>query len=121
MPTSFCGSSRVRFASVLTLTAALLWSPDASRGAVPKRRRPQVEYSPIQPGMGGVSVYAPGKWGILNLHVRNPVETPQELLSTTYFEGQPTLQYGRRLWLPARSRLFTWQPVLIPGRSSEEN
>jgi hypothetical protein len=42
-------------------------------------------------------------------------------LSTTYFEGQPTLQYGRRLWLPARSRLFTWQPVLVPDHSSAEN
>jgi hypothetical protein len=35
-------------------------------------------------------------------------------LVTTYFELDPTLQYGRRLWIPAQSQLTTWHPVKVP-------
>src|SRR5262249_33037868 len=70
---------------------------------------------------GGVNVYVPGKWGLLNLEVVNPLPEPHELLSTTYFEGQPTLQFGRRIWVPARSRLRTWQPVLAPEITAPVN
>jgi hypothetical protein len=81
-------------------------------------RAPQVEYSAIQAGTGGVNTYVPGKWGILNLTVTNPLDEPRELLSTTYFSGHATLQYGRRIWVPAQSRLLTWQPVLAPKLSA---
>ena len=102
------------------LAAAFVCSPPAAAREIQKRRRvPEVEYSPIQPGVGGVSVYQPGKWSILNLDVRNPLDTPHELLSTTYFDGQPTLQFARRVWLPARSRLLTWQPVLVPSEATD--
>ena len=83
-------------------------------------KTPQVEYSAIQAGTGGVNTYVPGKWGILNLEVTNPLDEPHELLSTTYFTGYPTLQFGRRIWVPARSRLRTWQPVLTPQLSRQE-
>src|SRR5262249_32986946 len=77
---------------------------------------PRVEY---QATSGGVHVFVPGKWGVLNLEVINPLHEPQELLSTTYFEGQPTLQFGRRIWVPARSQLQTWQAVLAPEDSAQ--
>jgi hypothetical protein len=82
-------------------------------------KAPQVEYSTIHAASGGVNAFVPGKWGLLNLEVVNPLQESHELLSTTYFEGEPTLQFGRRIWVPARSRLRTWQPVLLPRVSSQ--
>ena len=110
MPNSPYGFSPIEISGVLAV--ALIWSSPASGDDA---RKPRVEYSAIQAGMGGVSLYVPGKWGILNLAVKNPLEESHELLSTTYFDGQPTLQFGRRIWLPARSQLSTWQPVLSPS------
>src|SRR5262249_5787595 len=83
-------------------------------------RDPQVSYSGIRATAGGVHTYVPGKWGILQVQVTNPLDQPHEFLSSTYFVGEPTLQYGRRVWVPARSRLNTWQPVLLPQSLSDK-
>jgi hypothetical protein len=101
----------------ICVVAALAWWPRVTIGA--DDPGVQVEYSAIHAASGGVNVYVPGKWGILNLEVTNPLKQPHELLSATYFEGQPTLQFGRRIWIPARSRLRTWQPVLAPALPRE--
>ncbi|MEW4527422.1 hypothetical protein [Maioricimonas sp. JC845] len=63
---------------------------------------------------GGVYVYSPGEWGVLHLHLVNREEEPVEILCTSYFDHEPTLQYGRRVWLPPRSRLRTWHPIRVP-------
>src|SRR5262249_3859645 len=39
---------------------------------------------------------------------------PRDLVCSTYFEEEVGLQYGRRVWLPARSILRTEYPALIP-------
>lgn len=68
---------------------------------------------------GGTAVYVPNRWGILHLSLKNPTTEPLEVLATTYFEDEPTLQFGRRVWIPAKSQLQTWHPILMP-RGSEE-
>lgn len=68
----------------------------------------------VSAGSGGVYTYTPDEWGLLHVHLSNPREEPVEVLCTSYFDSEPTLQYGRRVWLPARSRLQTWHPIRLP-------
>ncbi|RLT21015.1 MAG: hypothetical protein DWI28_00190 [Planctomycetota bacterium] len=67
----------------------------------------------------GVDAYVPNKWGSLNVQLVNPTNEPLELLSTSYFEEEPTLQFGRRVWIPARSRMETWHPILMPNVAAD--
>ncbi len=67
----------------------------------------------------GVDAYVPNKWGSLNVQLVNPTSEPLELFSTTYFEEEPTLQFGRRVWVPARSRIEVWHPILVPDVSAD--
>jgi hypothetical protein len=63
---------------------------------------------------GNLAVYRPEKWGHVTLHLQNPSDQPLELLTTTFFEHEPTLQYGRRVWVPPRSQMHVWQPLRLP-------
>ena len=58
--------------------------------------------------------FRPGTWALLKISLRNPQDRDLELLATTCLEADPNLQYGRRLWIPARSRLLTWHPLKVP-------
>jgi len=62
----------------------------------------------------GSRTYVPEKWGELHLNLENRGATEQNLLCTSYFAGQPTLQFGRQVWLPPHSRLSISHPVLLP-------
>jgi hypothetical protein len=99
----------------LFATGWLLLLSDIARGDEIEGR---IGFSIGQVSPGGVSVYVPGKWGILHVHLINPTEEPKELFAATYFEGEPTLQFGRRLWVPGRSQIQTWQPVLLPAEGT---
>lgn len=68
---------------------------------------------------GGIHVYAPEKWGLLHINVTNSGSEPRDVTVATYFDTEPTLQYGRRLWVPALSTLHTTQPVLVPKIESD--
>lgn len=67
----------------------------------------------------GSHAYVPGRWGTLQIELRNPTDEPLDLLATTYFDGEPTLQYGRRAWVPPQSRLRTWHPIRLPNETAE--
>jgi hypothetical protein len=60
---------------------------------------------------GGIGVYRSEIWGQLNLDLVNPTDEPIELLASTFFESEPTLQYGRRTWIPPKSRLHSGHPL----------
>ena len=49
----------------------------------------------------GSRTYVPEKWGEFHLSLENRGSTEQNLLCTSYFAGQPTLQFGRQVWLPS--------------------
>ena len=66
-------------------------------------------------GAAGIQQYVPGRWGMIAVDVVNRADRPAEVLSAMYFAGRPSLQYGRRLWLPARSKRSSWYPVLSPA------
>lgn len=76
--------------------------------------------SVAQVSSGGVNIYAPNKWGALQVYLTNPTDEPVELLVATYFEDEPSLQYGGRVWLPPRSRIRSWHPVLAPAVAANE-
>ena len=63
---------------------------------------------------GGLT-YVPKEWGEFQLRLENGGNAPQELLVSSYFDGLPTLQFGRKVWLPAQSRIVLSHPVLIPA------
>jgi hypothetical protein len=62
---------------------------------------------------GGVAVYRSEMWGQVNLELANPTDAPIELLATTFFESEPALQYGRRVWLPPKSKLQSSHPLRL--------
>ena len=72
----------------------------------------------VRASSAGTNAYVSGKWGVLRLNLTNPTSQPVEVLAATYFEDEPTLQYGRRVWMPAMSRLETWHPILLPASSA---
>lgn len=63
----------------------------------------------------GSRTYVPGQWGEFLLHLENSAGTPQNLLCTSFFDGSPGLQYGRQVWLPAKSKVVLPHPVLLPS------
>lgn len=63
----------------------------------------------------GISIYVPNAWGILRLNLRNPTSEPVEVLAATYFVDEPTLQFGRRVRIPAMSWMQTWHPIRMPA------
>jgi hypothetical protein len=65
-------------------------------------------------------LYRPGKWGSIHVSLRNPNDRDVELLATTHFVGDPTLQYGRRIWMPANSRMVSWHPIRMPELESPD-
>ncbi len=69
---------------------------------------------------GGIHVYAPEKWALLHINVTNTSPEPREVTVATYFDVEPTLQFGRKVWVPGRSVLHTTQPVLVPKVSPKD-
>ena len=56
----------------------------------------------VRASSAGTNAYVSGKWGVLRLNLTNPTLQSVEVLAATYFEDEPTLQYGRRVWMPDR-------------------
>jgi|GEM_PF-397230 len=97
--------------SALSLAHGLGGQDSAAQDQPPALR---VDHSAVNANVGGLHLCVPEKWSVLDLVVTNPLKEPREILSATYFDGAPTLQYGRRVWVPAQARLTTWLPVLLP-------
>ena len=62
----------------------------------------------------GTLTFVPGQWGDLQLRLENNSDTARDLLCSSYFGEQSTLQFGRQIWIPAHSRLNITHPVLLP-------
>ena len=74
----------------------------------------EFEFAVVWVSTSGSYVYAPDKWGELHFNVVNAREEPRELMCATSFDTQPLLQFGRRVWVPAKSILRISHPVVIP-------
>ncbi|MBL8848641.1 MAG: hypothetical protein JNG89_03115, partial [Planctomycetaceae bacterium] len=62
----------------------------------------------------GQLTYVPEQWGELQLRLDNTGATARDVLCSSYFNDDQTLQYARQVWLPPRSRLAISTPALVP-------
>ncbi len=108
---------------VLTALCSLLPWFSILADDIEEAEEPDVEYrvSQVAAGSGGVYTYKPGEWGLLRLILTNNQDVPVELECFTYFDIESTLQYGRRIWIPAMSRLTTSHPILLPSTVDPES
>ena len=63
---------------------------------------------------------SPGHWGIMKTAISNPSDQDREALSIVYFDTEPGIQFGRKVWVPAQSRRVVSIPVLIPENTIED-
>ena len=80
------------------------------------------EQSPGEPAVSasvgpaaGIHRLRPETWGLVRLNALNGGDRPADVLVTMYFSGDPSLQYARQLWLPARSKRYAWCPLRPPA------
>ena len=69
----------------------------------------------------GVARYQPGKWGLVSLNTVNRKHEATNYRGVGWFTTNKNLQFGRSIWLPARSNRRTWLPVLIPKLPKRSN
>ncbi|MBC7854091.1 MAG: hypothetical protein IAF94_11700, partial [Pirellulaceae bacterium] len=62
----------------------------------------------------GATAYLPERWGTVQLQFTNLEEEPRELLAVTFMAKDRTLQFGRKAWVPARTRLTLDHPIRFP-------
>ena len=64
--------------------------------------------------------HKPGEWSTLSVRATNPTDEDQEALVAVLFEGGKR-QFGRRMWVPARSDRSTWLPIAVPPEIPTES
>jgi hypothetical protein len=58
---------------------------------------------------GGINYFAPDKWALVKGHVRNESDEDRVLRLVWHFGVEPSRQFVRRVWVPARTqRMITW-------------
>ncbi len=89
----------------------LLWeSPAAGTAHAGEIARPAIQMG----SAAGCRRYRPGFWGVVGVNVSNPTENDVELHAVSFIAGDPTLQYGRRIWVPPKSILKSTCPIRVP-------
>ena len=93
---------------------AIVAVPCLVQAQTPPARQPR---GPMRQSIhaGGIGRLVPGNWGAVGVDLVNPADHPVEALSAIYFEKHPNLQFARKMWVPARARLTTAYPVLMPS------
>ncbi len=104
---------------ILTL---LLWSriTHGQTGSETSRQGTGVSLE-VQPPLS--QVHVPGRWSQLPIRVNNERAAPFSGLCAISLGDDQSLQFGRRIEVPPRSSVTSWQPILIPPdipRSSEQ-
>ncbi len=94
---------------------------DASSPAeVPGKSPDEFRFTVAWVSTGGSYIYVPEKWGELRINLVNNRDEPRDLMCATYFQDQPNLQFGRRVWVPAKSTLRISHPIVIPARDPSQ-
>ena len=63
----------------------------------------------------GISKYAAGRWGLLELRVTNRNSVAAAPVSVSWLKADINLEFGRQLTVPPRSTRTSWYPVYIPA------
>ena len=97
-----------------TSSSASRVAPDAAQQST------NVHFSLESHSKLGALPFVPGQWCDLHLRLENGDDSAHELLCSSYFETDPSLQYGRQVWLPPHARLSLPHPALIPQAGQEK-
>jgi hypothetical protein len=68
----------------------------------------------ISLSVSGVHSSLTESWGTLELALKNPNASARDGRLLVFFSDQPDVQYGRDVWIPARSTVSTWMLVGPP-------
>jgi hypothetical protein len=98
---------------VLPRRALALWCclglgllPGAARAQAPQ---PPLRLDRLVPG--GTRGFVTDAWGTMEVGLTNLTDSDRQARVLLGFDGQPDVQYGRDIWVPARSGLTTWMLV----------
>lgn len=69
----------------------------------------------------GVRNYITESTGTIGFGLTNHTSADQQTRMLTYYAGIPDRQYGRDLWVPAQSTLWTWFPIGAPAPKPTRN
>lgn len=79
---------------------------------------------PVPLGLGssaGIRAFREGRWGVVGVEIANPRNEPVEVQATFYFSKAPEVQFGRRMWIPARSRRVAHCPLVPSGMKFDKS
>src|SRR5262249_39783235 len=68
---------------------------------------------------GGVRTSATESWGAFECEITNTTDEDRFARAALLFPKERDVQFGRDLWVPARSTITTWLLAGPPGLSSE--
>jgi hypothetical protein len=63
-------------------------------------------------------IYATDNWGTFDFELSNRTDTDRLGRVVLFYEGRPDVEYGRDVWVPARSTIRTWMLVGPPALES---
>lgn len=58
--------------------------------------------------------YVPGRWGLVNVVVANSGDEEGVLFAGIHLRDNPSLRFGRDIWVPPHSTRMTWIPIHLP-------
>src|SRR5207237_876312 len=90
----------------VSLAVALLCCPAAPAQSV---EPPPLRLDGVVPS--GVRASATESWGAFTFNLTNSSDTDRQARVLLSYVGAPDVQYGRDVWVPARSTLATWMLV----------
>jgi hypothetical protein len=59
----------------------------------------------------GLRIYATESWGSFDFDLTNLTDIDRRARVVVFYQGRPDVEYGRDVWVPARSTLKTWMLV----------
>lgn len=59
--------------------------------------------------------YVPGRWGLVKVVVGNNGDEDGVLPAGVHLQDNPSLRFGRDIWVPAHSSRTTWIPIHLPA------
>lgn len=74
--------------------------------AQPNEDQPELRIGYFGTGVGQIS---PNHWGLATVTLTNPTADTQNLMPLTYLEAEPSIQFGRSLWVPPKAQRRSWQ------------
>ncbi len=112
-------SGRAAWCRPVTALGAVLLTCLAARA----QERPSAPLGVRGFGPGGLRASVADRWGAFHFTVTNHTDRDRTARVLLFHRGQPDLQYGRDVWVPARASVASWllvgplPPGLVPGGS----